>query len=797
MYPLKWFLCLAGYLLLCVSLHAQQRLTGKVYEQKKPLPFANVLLHDARDSSLLLAPAFTDSSGAFTLALPDPLPASFIEISMLGYKSFIAPVSAGSTLLMVSLETDGTLLDDVVISDKKALIERRPDRTIFNAEQSIGAVGSDVYELLKKTPGVQVGSEGVRIVGKSTVNVMINDRPVQLTGDELESMLRSLPSGDVSRIEVITAPPAKYDAEGNSGIINIVTKKKRNNGFNGTLNLTYEQRTRPAQELEGLFNFRKDKLNVYATLSGGRERYISRQQTNTFYPGQEQELVLNQDNRPIYTYSQAGIDYDLSSNMTLGLQYTLGSLDAKRDELIRIKVWRRPSMQLDSLMNTDAYATEKARRNVINLNYDWKIDSAGRRLTLNAEYFNRRSDKTRNFTTGNFFTDGATTGTSSDNHTSGMQLTRITNLRADLEWPSQLANFSAGAKATFIRNNSDNAFEYLLGQSYVNDPGKTNTFDYLENTQALYASAQRSWGSWHLQAGLRAEYTQTKGVSQTLNQTNTNDYLKFFPSAYLQYKPNETHSWNLNYTRRINRPSFWNMNPFRVYSTATAYEQGNPFLQPSFSNNIELGYTYKSILTVNAFFQKVDAFATRVSDIDTVNSTFFFFQANAGNEVEYGISASLTFSPLPFWETATQFFGVYNRFHTSYYNTGQPSSGRPGFSIETDHTFTLNRSKTLLAQLHGSYYGKAQDDVDIQSAYGALDIGAKWLVIQKKVAVSVYASDLFRTDISEFVNAYNGTFQHRYYDSRSLRISLSWKFGNNELKARKARKMNEDAGRAN
>ncbi|WP_118974999.1 outer membrane beta-barrel family protein [Taibaiella koreensis] len=799
MHPLKWLLCRALPLLLCYTTNAQQVLSGKVSDKKGALAFATVLLHDGRDSSLLLPPVFTDSNGVFSLSLPDPQPSCFIEISLLGYKPFFKSVPASgpiSTPMQVVLESDGALLEDVVISGKKALIERKPDRTIFNAEQSIGAVGSDVYELLKKTPGVQVSSDGIKIVGKSTVNVMVNDRPVQLTNEELESMLRSMPSGDVSRIEVITAPPAKYDAEGNSGIINIVTKKKRANGFNSTLTGTYEQRTRPAFEAEGLFNYRQGRLNAYATLSGARNRYVSQQQTNTFYPGQEQALMLNQDNRPAYTYSQAGIDYDVRDNMTLGVQYTHGTLDAKRDEQIRINVWQRPGQQLDSTMNTDAFATEKAVRNVINLNYDWKLDSSGHRLTLNAEYFERRSDKTRNFTTGNFFTDGTATGTSSDNHTGGMQRTRITNVRADLEWPTKLATFSTGAKVTFIRNNSDNRFEYLERPVYVTDPGKTNSFDYQENTQALYASAQRSWGKWHMQAGLRAEYTQTQGFSQTINQTNTNDYLKFFPSAYLQYQPNETHSWNINYTRRINRPSFWSMNPFRVYSTATAYEQGNPFLQPSFSNNIELGYTYKSMLTISAFFQKVDAFATRVSAIDTINSTFFFFQANAGNEIQFGFNASLTFNPLPFWETSTQFFGVYNRFHTTYYNTGQPGSGRPAFSLETDHTFTLNRSKTLMAQIHGNYYGKAQDDVDIQSAGGSFDIGMKVLLFRKKITVSAYVSDLFRTDIVAFVNAYNGTYQHRYFDSRSLRIALSWKFGNNDLKARKERKANEDTRRA-
>lgn len=795
---LRSFCCLVLTLLLSASLYAQQTLKGIVLEREAPLAFANVLLHDARDSSLLLQPVFTDSNGRFSITLPEPFVPCFAEFSMLGYKPVFLPVTADAkdnNALRIVLQAEGKTLEGVTITEQKALIERKPDRTIFNASQSIAAIGSDVYDLLKKTPGVQIRNGEVNIVGKSTVNVMINDRQVQLTGSELEAYLRSLPAGDVSRIEVITAPPARYDAEGNSGIINIVTRKKKNNGFNGSLDLSYEQRTRPSLGMDGLFNFRQGKLNVYGTFSGSKNRFISKQQTNTFYPGQEQELMLNQDNRPGYTYAQAGIDYELSPGSTIGLLYTNGTSSVQRDEVIRIKARQQPSGIIDSMMNTDAYATEKALRNVINLNYEWKLDTGGRKLMLNAEYFHRNSDKTRDFTTGNYFSDGSATGSSSDNRTNGNQTVKITTLRADLEWPTRFADFSAGGKATFIRNYSDNLFRYLQGGNYLTDGGKTNAFDYEENTQAAYVSTQRSWGKWQAQAGLRAEYTQTKGISRTLNQTNTNDYLKLFPTAYIQYKLNDDHSWNLNYTRRISRPSFWNMNPFRVYSTATAYEQGNPFLQPAFSNNIELGYTYKSMLVFTAFYQTVDQFATRVSQIDTVNNTFFFLQANAGSELQCGFTGSLTYNPLPFWETSTQLSGVYNRFTASFYNTEQQSSSRLGFYVETSHTFTLDKAKTLMLQLHYAYFSGGQDDVDIQKPNSTFDFGGRVLLFRKKVTLSAFVSDLFKTDISEFTNVYNGTYQHRYFDTRSLRIALGWKFGNNELKARKERKANEDTRR--
>jgi outer membrane receptor protein involved in Fe transport len=772
--------------------YAQQLFRGKVVTApNEPVAFATVLLRAAADSSLLQT-TFTDTTGYFSFALPTDNRPCLTEVSMIGYHGRTLPaVPYGQDTMTISLQPSGKLLEGVTISDRKQLIERKADRTIFNAEQSVAAIGSDVFDLLKKTPGVQVGNNSVSITGKSTVNVMINDRPVQVTDSELESLLRSMPASDVSRIEVITAPPAKYDAEGNSGIINIVTKKNRRSGLNGNITLSYEQRTKASQTLESNFNYRNGKLNVYGTLNANRYRFISEQITNTVYPSQRQDLVLDQDNRPFYTWSQAGADYNLGDNAVLGIQYTHGTMDAEREEHIRTGVFSMPGSRQDSVMYTNAFSKDVARRNVFNLNYEWKIDTTGRKLSLNADHFARNNDRTRNFTTGNFYNDGNPTGNNSDNHTLGSLRTSITTLRSDVEWPAAIATLSAGLKATFIHNNSDNTFRYLSGQDYITDPGKTNVFDYKENTQAAYISVQYNLGQWQAQAGLRAEYTQTEGISPTLNQTNTNNYFKLFPSAYIQYRPDDKHSWNLNYTRRINRPSFWGMNPFRVYSTATAYEEGNPFLQPSFSNNLELGYGYRSLLAFTAFVQKVDDFVTRVSRIDTVNNSFSFGRANAGNELQCGITASLSYSPFGWWESATQFFGTYNHFSSSFYRN-EFSYGRASFSVETGNTFTIDAAKTWLAELSFSYYSRQQSDFDIQSAYCNLSAGVKKLLFGKRLVLSAYMEDILRTDKWIMRNQYNGTYQWSYYDNRLLRLSLSWKFGNSNIKERRARNTASD-----
>lgn len=791
---------LSALLCLLAFVTSGQVITGTVTDQQQEaLAYATVVLYSGPDSVPLLS-SLCDTQGNFAFTFSPGNKVLYLETAALGFETqfYGLPVSLQDTLhVNIALLPESRMLGPITIQDKKNLIERRVDRTVFNVAQSVSAAGADVYDMLKKTPGVRVNKGSIGIVGKSTVSVMINDRLVSVDGDELEALLRSMPASGISKIEVITAPSARHDAQGNSGILNIVTKKNRQQGYNGNMTASYTQKEKGSAHYDAALNYRNGKWNVYANTSISAMRFISLQKTNTFYPQQAQFQVLNQDNRPTYTFSQIGLDYQSSANTIIGFLYTFGSLDAKRDEDYENKAFSSPGTRLDSVSYTNAYATEKGRRNVFNINYEWKIDSSGKKLTANLDYFTRKGDKSRDFTTAGFLPDGAHTGIQTDNRTYGKQATDIATARVDLELPVAFAALSGGIKTTFIHNNSDNVFTFRDKNNYLTDPGKTNAFDYRENTQAGYVNAQKTWGKWSAQLGLRAELTQTRGHSITLSKTNTNAYFKIFPTAFVQYKPNEIHSWNINYSRRIDRPSFWDMNPFRVYTTETSYEEGNPFLQPSFSNNVELGYAYKSILAFTFSAQQVSDVATRVSHIDTVLNAFYFGQANAGNTLQLAFSATLSFSPLPFWESTTQVSGVYSRFRSSYYHTAA-SYGKPSFSIETNNTFQLNRSETMMAELLFAYNSAQQSDFDQERYCYNIDAALKALLFRKKLVVTLSAEDIFRTDIWQTTNLYNGTFQYAYFDSRLIRLAFTWKFGNEHIKEKRQRNTNqEEAGRAN
>jgi outer membrane receptor protein involved in Fe transport len=392
------------------------------------------------------------------------------------------------------------------------------------------------------------------------------------------------------------------------------------------------------------------------------------------------------------------------------------------------------------------------------------------------------------------YTDGTSTGFANTNNTYGYNNILMKDARLDIALPTKLAIFNIGGKVSSAQNTSENIYSDVIGGNYVYDSGRSDRFIYTENVQALYASAQKAWGKWEAKAGLRGEYTQNTAVSMTLKETNKNDYFKLFPTAYVQYRLNDDNSFGLTYSRRIDRPSFWVMNPFRQYFTYNSYDAGNPFLQPSFSNNVELNYTCKSSYTFTLFTQQVQHQVTRMAVTDTMNNLFYYTEANAGNMHNYGISIAASFNPTEWWEGNAQAFGYYNVFSSSYYGQNVRYA-LAAFSAEMNHSFILNKSKTLLAELGCNYTSRQQQEYQLQLGEFFLWAGVKALFFKKALTLALSTEDPFRTNFDRYRNLYNGTIENNYYDNRNVQVSVNWKFGNRNIKDKREHEMNEDAKR--
>lgn len=681
-------------------------------------------------------------------------------------------------------------LSEVVISFHKNTVEHKSDRTVFNVSSSIASTGSNILEVIKKIPGVRVSNNEISIAGKSTVSIMVNDRLVQFTGDELAAYLKSISADVVSKVEVITTPPSKYDAQGNSGIINIVTKKSLQNGLNGSATASYFKNSLGHFAGSGMFNYRHDKINIYGNGNVNQVFYKPVEQTTTYFSNETVYQRSDNKDKSAYGRGQIGLDYKINNNSILGVVYTNGVGRPSFYDNINTR-YINTNTALDSFIRSNAHTYEKGQRHVANLNYEWNIDTTGKKLKIDLDYLTRTGNKSRDFETTDFLADGSLAGFTNKNRTDGRQVVDIRSAKADIDWPSALAKFSFGGKASFITNTSDNIFRNWQNGDYIIDPLRTDKFDYTENTQAIYFSAKRSLNKFDLQAGLRSEYTQTKGTSHALNQTHTNEYLKLFPTLYIQYNANDDNSFNLSISRRINRPSFWDMNPFRYYSTINSYQEGNPFLQPSFATTAELSYVFKSDYTFKIFALSEQNGFSDIISIDTVLHAYYIKKANLGKATNFGFDFSAEPHIADWWECSINATVYYSSFKTAYYGSANNFS-KFSWNASTTNSFVLNASKTLLAELNFEYQANNQENVQVQFATSNLNGGVKALFFDKKLTVALEFNDLFATDRYHLKNLVNNAETNSYYDERYLGFSLTYKFGSSKVKAFRQRNNGTD-----
>lgn len=781
--------------------YAQNIVNGVVLNNhNEPVNYAVIMLLHEKDSTILQT-ALPDSAGNFVLEVPETQN-KLVKITAVGYNDEIrrldSTVSEQQRLNFILKEKE---LETINIIATRPLYERKTDRMIFNVSASLAATGGNALDAVKKAPGViiQQSEYTINLIGKSSVMVLVNDRLLQLSGEDLFAYLQSVPSDNIDRIEIITAPPARYDAAGNSGLINIVLKKNRAAGVNGNIRAAYEQASYGKGIAGGDINYRKGDLNLYGNINYSRGANQIAERLSTPYPGQL--FKVNDDYKRILKPLQytLGADYNIHKNGVLGIQWA-SSYASRIDEARNgIEVFKSPVMSLDSTMMTTGYSKRNNSNNILNVNYAWNIDTSGKKLTFNANrlWFNGR--RANDFNTMHYKDEFATpTGVESRNGSNGTQHINITTIQADITLPYSFASLSSGGKLSFIDNKSNNRFGYYDQDGYHEDSLISNSFDYNEKVQALYVSAQKSLNKWSFQAGLRAEFTETKGYSANLDQTTINKYFNLFPTVYIQYQLNEDHNWVLNYSKRINRPDYRSLDPFRAYATPYHYNEGNPFLLPSFNHNLELTYTYKSHFTLSAFYQYERNHFASVWMIDSLQHITSGKSLNFADFISYGINAEGSFQPLRWWEFQAQFSIQEQQLQSKIYTSTRQSYRLPTWYAGLNNSFVLNKAKTLLAEVNLFYLGKYREDFLEINALGSVDVGFKALFLDKKFTVNVSVTDMFATQKARGTHIITGQVIDNYFDTRNIRISLNYKFGNTKVKARRERDtgIEEEKGRA-
>jgi outer membrane receptor protein involved in Fe transport len=769
-----------------------QTITGKITDATGIIPFANVTIKD--NQYKIITGTTTDDDGLFKLKISKGT--YTIEVSYLGYKNWKKEinVSANLNLGTIFLEENSQKLEEIVIKTEKRVLERKIDRLIFNVEKSIAATGGNGLDVLKITPGVQVQNGSLEILGKGATRVMINGRISPLAGHELVSFLSGFSADDIQKIEVITNPPAKYEASGNGGLINIVLKKGLQDFWKNSTTISYNQNKYNFTTLNNNFFYNKGKISFSGSLNATKGSLENLEGLSINYPTNNWKIDVNSEIVKDQFSGRFLIDYAVSKNTTFGLQY-LGN--TRTPEIIGVttsSIFDNNSNLEKALVNQGDNVVDN-KNHSLNFHLITQLDSLGKSISFDADYFTFNSENSRDFFTEEFNNLGNSQGVNSAALNIANQEIENLNAKIDVEHPLEKINLSYGVKASFTKTKSDVLYFDTLSGTPVLDSSRSNEFMYNEDVLAAYFSANTKLNEkLEMQFGLRLEDTKTKGVNAEINQETINNYTKLFPSLYFSYAKNDNNNFGFTYGRRISRPNFRNLNPFRFYINDNSYSVGNPFLQPTFSDNIEFSHLYKNNLSTSISVNITKGGSGTVFTSDATNQTQIVTRENYYNQYNYGIKESFSFSKSNWFnsQNSVNLLGYYTKFTKDF---GSDPKNGVQVHLTSNNTFSLSENTKL--QVNSWYSSKHNRGLFSLGEMFDLSLGLQHN-FKSNIKMSLLFSDVFKTSgLNNFKSTINGIEQvYRQNEStRSFRVSLSYDFGNKKINVKDRYFGNDDERR--
>lgn len=778
--------------LITLASFAQPKATvnGKVTDNNgKALSAVSVALLKAKDSSLVKADV-TDASGSFEI------PASradqyLLSYSLVGFEkkysaAFTLTEGAQFTAPAVSLQTASNKLQDVTVSSRKPMIEVKADKTVFNVENSINATGSNALELLQKSPGMMVdNNDNISMKGKSGVKIYIDGKLTQLDAKDLAAYLRTINSNDIEAIEMISNPSAKYDASGNAGIVNIRLKKNKKFGTNGTVTAGLTQGVTAKGNTSLNLNYRDKKVNLFGNVSGymGRNENtlnLYRIQGDTIYDQRATSWSNNKN-----ANAKIGADYFINSKNTIGfLARTSFSENSWNGESVTPKYRKSDGVFIETLKAKNDMPGDRQNHN-FNVNYRY-ADTSGTEINFDGDYglFRGRGrslqpndyyDGNRNFLRNVTYSNN--TPTDIDIYTA----------KLDVEQKFFGGKLGYGAKTSYVT--TTNAFEFFNVNNGVpiKNLQTSNGFKYKENVNAAYVNFNKQLNTkWSLQLGARVEHTHSEGDLTRADgavQADNNvkrDYVDLFPSGALTWTVNKKNSLNLTYSRRIDRPSYQDLNPFENKLDELTYQKGNAFLKPQYTDNIELTHTFMGFINTTLGYSNVKDYSTEITD--TVKNATYIQQRNLAQQQILNASIG---APLPikkWWNGYVNVWFSYQMFEGQF-KDNKIDLDIPMYGAYMQHTFTLG--KDYSAEISGWYNGKSVWGGTWKTKpQGGVDAGVQKQLFQKKATLKLSVSDIFLTNPWTAITDYAGTYikGSGTWESRTFRLNFTYRFGNNQVK---------------
>ncbi|MGY3210959.1 TonB-dependent receptor domain-containing protein [Mucilaginibacter sp. HD30] len=800
----KIFAFLSAWLCVALTLAQAQtpagNISGLVREVGgEPAIAATVKLIRLADT-LVVATTQTDIKGRFNFN--DLKPGDFnVEVSAVGFKGQrsalirLGTESAAADVPVITLQKDAVSLNQVEIAAQRDVIEQKVDRTVVNLGASISSTGASALEVLERMPGVLVDQSGnITFKGKTGIMVMIDDKPTYLSGENLANYLKSIPASQLEAIELMPNPPARYDASGNAGVINIKTKKSKAAGFNGTINASAGKAAYPFTNESITLNYRKGKFNVFLNGAYNLQNYYRKLDLVRRY-FDNSGLQTGSYTEEAYFHSKynngnvkLGVDYDLSPKTTLGIVFSGNFTKGGTPNPVTSKLTNAAGL-VDSTIVADNDTRNNYKNGGVNINMLHKFDSLGRSISFDLNYLGYDNNRTQLFQNTSFNKFGLP---ATSQHIIDTLPTRINIYTAKIDYSQPLgkkANLSGGVKTSYV--NTDNAARYynVKNGAETVDEGRTNRFLYKEAIQAAYLNFNKEWKRLSFQSGLRMEYTDVHGHqlgnSKGADSSFVNRYASFFPTAYVQYKLDTAgnSSVRASFGRRIDRPYYQDLNPFVVILDKYSAFVGNPFLRPQYSNNYELSYSYKKLITVSMVYSLLTDY--QVEHDYQQGDIFFASSINLGKTISKGVNANLTFPPAKWWNF-TLYAQLYRNSYEGQLKNAYLTSARTFFYTTTTSQFTFGKGWS--AELMGTYQSKNVWGQFISQARKQVNIGLQKKVLNNKGAIKLTARDIFRSSFSAGEITNLGNVKATYHNDNANRLVIlgfSYNFGSSTKNQRK------------
>jgi hypothetical protein len=780
------------FLLIPFIMFSQIKISGQVKDSLGFLEFTNVALLDLSDK--LITGTITNRNGEFEISVPTG--SYYISITYLGYKSWRKKIELkkDTNLGTIILENDSNILAAVTLTAEKPLIIRKVDRLVFNVANSTISSGN-TWDIIKKTPGViSLSSGDLQILGKEGVRVMINDKIVQLAPQDVKNMLEGMSGDTVESIEVITIPPSEYDA-GSSGLLNIKLKKNTSLGLKGNVNSNLELAIYPKFS-NGVFLYFKNKkldLSFNYSLSKGIRFSVNDNQINFLDENTGTTFSIWDEytqNKTFFINNTWGtsISYNISNSFKAIFELSTNYKPNVDTETSSTTLVSNPQRQIDSIFRNRNLSQGNISNYVysLSLQKDFKKQNHYIRFILaNIDYLNESSQtiNTDFFNAADEFQRQESFALSND------QDIKLTSYSIDYSLPlDSITTITVGAKLTDSRSKNDLGFFNFINQIPVQDDPLSDTFIYDENIYAWYTSISSSWKKLYFKAGLRQEITDTDGISMSTINSVSNYFNILFPSLYLQYSINNNHTLSFAYGKRIQRPTYWHLNPFRKFNSPFSFFEGNPFLQPSISNDYEVSYSLKSKHFFTFFFKKTNKPFTQLALQDNNEEFIRYTVVNLDDELSYGLSYSTSEKINKWWTTYISLNAYYKE--SNFVNpTNQEFVVNKNWNFDPffGNEFTISKKHNIyLENINQFFSPKVQGGFDIDSRLN-VTLGINKKLFNNKATAIIYVEDIFNANIfdlnSTYSNQQNASLVKN--ENRFIRFSFRYNFGSNKIKTRR------------